>query len=79
MDEYKKGKDLFLLWAEKVAAMGGAVSAEHGVGKLKVPFLQKMYSEEEINEMRKLKELFDPNQLFNRGTIFPYEVKEGAV
>ncbi len=78
MDEYKKGKDLFLLWAEKVAAMGGAVSAEHGVGKLKVPFLQKMYSEEEINEMRKLKELFDPNQLFNRGTIFPYEVKEGT-
>ena len=79
IDEYKKGKDLFLLWAEKVAAMGGAVSAEHGVGKLKVAFLEKMYTEEEMDEMRKLKQLFDSVQLFNRGTIFPYAVKEGAV
>jgi len=79
IDEYKKGKNLFLLWAEKVADMGGAVSAEHGVGKLKVPFLQKMYNQEELNEMRILKELFDPEQLFNRETIFPYAAKEGAV
>lgn len=78
MDEYNKGKELFLVWAEKVAAMGGAVSAEHGIGKLKVPFLEKMYNNEEINEMRKLKQIFDSNQLFNRGTIFPYVAKEEA-
>jgi D-lactate dehydrogenase (cytochrome) len=72
MDEYEKGKELFLIWAEKIAAMGGAVSAEHGVGKLKVPFLKKMYTEEEINEMRKLKKIFDPSQILNRGTIFEY-------
>lgn len=71
--EYEKGKELFLVWAEKIAAMGGAVSAEHGVGKLKVPFLKKMYNEEEINEMRKLKKIFDPTQIFNRGTIFEFE------
>ncbi|HAQ42073.1 MAG TPA: FAD-binding oxidoreductase [Clostridiales bacterium] len=79
MDEYKKGKDLFLKWAEKVAAMGGAVSAEHGVGKLKVPFLQKMYSREELNEMKNVKLLFDPCLLLNRGTIFPYAAKEEQV
>jgi len=79
MDEYKKGKDLFLLWAEKISAMGGAVSAEHGVGKLKVPFLQKMYSHSELNEMRNIKKIFDPKQLFNRGTIFPYEKEEGNI
>jgi len=73
MSEYEKGKELFLTWAEKTAAMGGAVSAEHGVGKLKVPFLKKMYNEEELNEMRKLKKLFDPAQIFNRGTIFEFE------
>ena len=73
IDEYKKGKDLYLLWAEKIAAMGGAVSAEHGVGKLKVPFLQKMYSREQLEEMRTMKKIFDPTQIFNRGTIFPYE------
>ncbi len=76
MDEYNRGKDLFLVWAENIAAMGGAVSAEHGVGKLKAPFLEKMYNKEEINEMRKLKIIFDPKQLFNRGTIFPYVARE---
>ena len=76
IDEYEKGKELFLSWAEKIAAMGGAVSAEHGVGKLKVPFLKKMYSEEEINEMRKLKKIFDPAQILNRGTIFEFEEGE---
>jgi len=76
MEEYKKGKELFLYWAEEVSDMGGAVSAEHGVGKLKVPFLQKMYNKEEIDEMRSLKKIFDPEQLFNRGTIFPYVAKE---
>jgi len=43
------------------------------VGKLKVPFLKKMYNEEELNEMRKLKKIFDPAQIFNRGTIFEFE------
>jgi len=77
MGEYTKAKELYSKWAEKIAAMGGAVSAEHGVGKLKVPFLQKMFTEEELNEMRDLKIVFDPEQLFNRGTIFPYvECKE---
>ena len=79
MDEYKNGKELFLVWAEKIAAMGGAVSAEHGVGKLKVSFLRKMYCEEELNEMRNLKKKFDPEQLFNRGAIFPYVAKEEAL
>ena len=76
MDEYKRGKALYITWAEKIAAMGGAVSAEHGVGKLKVPFLQKMYSKEELNEMRKIKKLFDPAQLFNRDAVIPYETGE---
>ncbi len=76
MDEYERGKELFLIWAENIAKMGGAVSAEHGVGKLKVPFLKKMYNEEEINEMRKLKKLFDPAQILNRGTIFEFEEGE---
>lgn len=79
IEEYKKGKDLFLRWAEKIAAMGGAVSAEHGVGRLKIPFLMKMFCEEEINEMRKLKEVFDAEQLFNRGAIFTYMEKEEAL
>lgn len=73
IEEYNKAKKIYSDWAEKITLMGGAVSAEHGVGKLKIPFLQKMYGNEVLNDMRRLKKLFDPQQLLNRGTIFPYE------
>lgn len=71
-DEYKIGKKIYSNWAEMIVAMGGAVSAEHGVGKLKVEFLQKMFTENQLDEMRKLKKLFDLNQILNRDTIFSY-------
>ncbi len=76
IEEYNKAKKLYEKWAEKIAAMEGAVSAEHGVGKLKISFLQNMYTEKEINEMRRLKKIFDPEQIFNRGTIFNYVESE---
>lgn len=78
IEEYNLGKELYEVWAERIVSMGGAVSAEHGVGKLKIPFLKKMYNDEELNEMRRLKILFDPKQLLNRGTIFPYIQREEA-
>ncbi|MCF7848179.1 MAG: FAD-binding oxidoreductase [Kiritimatiellales bacterium] len=70
MDEYAKGKALYLDWAEKVVAMGGSVSAEHGIGKIKVPFLKLMFGEDGIAEMKKLKELFDPQWILNQGNLF---------
>lgn len=73
MDEYNKAKEIYSIWAEKISLMGGAVSAEHGVGKLKVSYLEKMYGEEVLDQMRNLKKLFDPEQMLNRGTIFPYK------
>lgn len=72
-EDYKKGKEIFLNWAEKVTKMGGAVSAEHGVGKLKAPFLTIMYGENHIEEMRALKLALDPKGLFGRGNMFNIE------
>ena len=53
--------------------MGGAVSAEHGVGKLKAPFLTVMYGVEHIRQMRRLKRLFDPKHQLGRGNLFAVE------
>ncbi len=75
MDDYRKAKELFRTWAAEVTAMGGAVSAEHGVGKLKAAFLTIMYGEEHIEEMRRMKYAFDPKGLLGVGNLFsPAEV-----
>lgn len=69
-DEYRAGKALFAQWAREVTRMGGAVSAEHGVGKLKADFLRIMYGEAHIAEMARLKAVFDPRGLLGTGNLF---------
>ena len=70
-EEYALGKALYARWAEEVVRMGGSVSAEHGIGKLKIWLLQKLYSEKELRAMTELKRLFDPQMRLDPGNIFP--------
>ena len=55
---------------ETVQKYGGSVSAEHGVGMTKKPYLQYSRSETEIDYLRDVKKVFDPNNIMNRGKIF---------
>ncbi|MEM9494907.1 MAG: FAD-binding oxidoreductase [Pseudomonadota bacterium] len=52
-----------------LAAVGGAISAEHGVGLEKRNFLNISRTEEEIALMRMLKGALDPKNLFNPGKV----------
>ena len=76
--DYAAGKELFARWAREVAAMGGAVSAEHGVGKLKRDFLKAMYGEGALCEMARVKRAFDPAGMFGRGNLFDESLLEGG-
>ena len=55
---------------ETVHKYGGSVSAEHGVGMTKKPYLHYSRSETEIDYLREVKKVFDPNNIMNRGKIF---------
>lgn len=48
----------------------GSVSAEHGVGLLKKPYLQYSRTAGEIEIMRQIKRVFDPNNIMNPGKVF---------
>jgi len=76
-EDYKKGKALYDEWAAEVTRLGGAVSAEHGVGKLKAKYLEVMYGQDYIEEMARLKYFFDPKGLLGAGNMF--EPMKGAV
>lgn len=70
MDDFARGKALYQQWARAVVAMGGSVSAEHGIGKIKPPLLLQMYGESGIAAMKQLKRVFDPEGRLSPGTLF---------
>lgn len=55
---------------EPLRAIGGSVSAEHGIGLEKKEYLAWCRSETEIATMRAMKQTLDPNNILNPGRIF---------
>lgn len=53
----------------QVAAVRGSVSAEHGIGRMKKPYLGHSRSPEEIALMRTLKAALDPKGILNPGAV----------
>lgn len=55
---------------ELVASFGGSISAEHGIGRAKAPYLTLGRSPLEIATMRAIKDALDPHGILNPGVIF---------
>lgn len=55
---------------KKVYRLGGLPSAEHGIGLIKKPYLEKMKTHVELNTMRAIKKALDPNNILNPDKIF---------
>ena len=77
--DYRRGGELFAQWAAEVTAMGGAVSAEHGVGKIKAGFLETMYGHEAMVESARLKLQLDPDGQLGRGNLFSEKLLDELV
>jgi len=56
---------------EPLAARGGSVSAEHGIGLEKQPWLALSRSEAELAVMRRIKAALDPKNILNPGRVLP--------
>lgn len=54
---------------QPLAALGGSVSAEHGIGLEKLPWLSTCRSSAEIALMQSLKQALDPLNLLNPGKV----------
>ncbi|MCM8822461.1 MAG: FAD-binding oxidoreductase [Candidatus Omnitrophica bacterium] len=72
-DEKEKGiaKQIYLSCVEKALSLGGTIAAEHGIGKIKYPYLRMMYGDKGIKDMIRIKKVFDPDGLMGRDTLFP--------
>jgi glycolate oxidase len=58
------------IFAEAIR-LGGTMSGEHGIGLSKAPYLGMELSDDVMATMKKVKKLFDPNNILNPGKIFP--------
>ena len=65
----KECRAVDLLIFEAVRTQGGSISAEHGVGLTKKSFLTYSRSPEEIELMRGIKKVFDPDGILNPGKV----------
>jgi len=69
-DEKERAAALLTEFAAHTVALGGAVSAEHGLGKRKAHLLALQYGPAEIEAMRAVKRRLDPRGILGRGTLW---------
>jgi len=58
------------LLADLLQRFGGSISAEHGIGLVKKPYLESTRSAADITLMRAVRNAFDPQGILNPGKLF---------
>lgn len=68
-DEAKIARQIYGRCIAQAIMLGGCVSAEHGIGKMKTKYLYAMMGERYIHEMAAVKRVLDPNGILGRGNM----------
>ncbi len=55
---------------ELVKKLGGTISGEHGIGLVQKEYMDILFKKKELDLMRQIKNVFDPNHILNKGKIF---------
>ena len=76
-EELKHGLQAKKRLFARVMELGGTLSGEHGIGTTKAAFLPLEIDPPTMALMKKIKKLFDPNNILNPGKIFPLHQSDG--
>jgi D-lactate dehydrogenase (cytochrome) len=68
-EELTEAENLAEELAKEAVRLGGTVSAEHGIGKMKRSILKIMFSDAKINQMLATKRALDPNFVLCLGNM----------
>lgn len=68
-DFYKKCDEVSERVFDLVRKFGGSISAEHGIGMLKKPYLHYSRGAVELDYMKAIKQVFDPQNIMNPGKL----------
>ncbi len=56
-----------------VVDLGGTLAGEHGDGRVRAPFLERIWGSDRIDQFRRVKTQLDPAGMLNPGVILPRE------
>ena len=68
--ELEKAKEIYKKCIGRALELGGTVSAEHGIGKMKKEYLLQLYGKDVINYMKQIKNILDKNNILGKGNLF---------
>ena len=54
-------------FTDLVIKYNGTITAEHNDGMIRTPFVEKQYGRKVVKLFEKVKDIFDPNDIFNPG------------
>jgi glycolate oxidase len=54
-----------------VAKYGGGLSGEHGIGIEKLAYMKEFFTDADLAEMRRIRDVFNPRGLCNPGKVLP--------
>ncbi len=74
-EEMEHFRAAYRLMAKKICSLGGSVSGEHGIGKLKRDMLEMMIGRQGLESIRNIKRILDPGFILNPGNIVPQTMK----
>ena len=63
-------EEMAMTLARRAIELGGTLSAEHGIGKVKAHLFRELYPEWMVGAMRAIKERLDPKWILAPGNLF---------
>jgi glycolate oxidase len=67
----ERAEDVSAAILELCVRLGGSITGEHGVGSDKSKYMQKMFTDDDLDTMQLVRDAFDPANLSNPGKVFP--------
>jgi len=70
-DWRQRVREILEATVDLVASLGGTLSGEHGDGRVRAPFLDRIWSRSVVEAFRETKETLDPKGVLNPGVVLP--------
>jgi len=70
-DQVRRAQEAGHVILDKCVELGGSVTGEHGIGVEKIDFMARQFSQDDLDAMRQVRQVFDPQQRCNPHKMFP--------